>query len=151
MEMPSRKVVTVIELLSLSNKRAGSKSRELFLKKQKKILNSHAHWVEIDLLRAGLRTIPSARRDNYDYAAFISDARRRPQAALWPMPLEERLMTVGIPLGKGDSDAPLDLQACLDEVYADGYETEIDYTKNAKPPLSPMQVRWAKQLLKKRR
>ena len=45
-----REVVTVIELLSPSNKRAGD-DRESYLAKRRELLRSPAHLVEIDLLR----------------------------------------------------------------------------------------------------
>ena len=46
----SRELVTVIELLSPSNKRAGE-DRENYLAKRRELLRSPAHLVEIDLLR----------------------------------------------------------------------------------------------------
>ena len=48
------KLVTVIELLSPSNKVAGAEGRKSFLAKRREITSSKAHWVEIDLLRQGL-------------------------------------------------------------------------------------------------
>ena len=45
-------MVTVIELLSPSNKRAGD-DREQYLAKRRELLRSPAHLVEIDLLRDG--------------------------------------------------------------------------------------------------
>jgi hypothetical protein len=48
-----KRLVTSIEILSLSNKTPGEQGRELYLRKQKEILAGKAHLVEIDLLRAG--------------------------------------------------------------------------------------------------
>ena len=45
-----KRLVTSIEILSLSNKTPGEQGRELYLRKQKEILTSQAHLVEIDLL-----------------------------------------------------------------------------------------------------
>lgn len=53
---PSR-VVTVIEILSPSNKTSGSQGRQLYLAKQKEILASPTHLMEIDLLRTGEHTV----------------------------------------------------------------------------------------------
>ena len=51
-----RQLVTSIELLSPANKAAGEQGRELYLRKQREILQSKVHLVEIDLLRGGQHT-----------------------------------------------------------------------------------------------
>lgn len=56
----SRRLVTVIELLSPSNKRPGG-DREQYLAKRSDLLASPTHLVEIDLIRGG-RRMPMARR-----------------------------------------------------------------------------------------
>src|SRR4029077_19013850 len=48
----NRELVTVVELLSPSNKRPGS-DRDQYLAKREQILGSSAHLGEIDLLRGG--------------------------------------------------------------------------------------------------
>ena len=45
------RVVTVIELLSPANKTRGSKGRRHYIRKRNNVLDSSAHFVEIDLLR----------------------------------------------------------------------------------------------------
>ena len=50
------RLVTVIEVLSLANKTPGEKGRELYLEKQREVLGSPVHLVEIDLLRGGEHT-----------------------------------------------------------------------------------------------
>src|SRR5262249_1749618 len=47
----SRDVVTVIEILSPTNKVPGSPGRESFERKRREVIYSPSHWVEIDLLR----------------------------------------------------------------------------------------------------
>src|SRR5690606_2880701 len=49
----SHRVVTVIEILSPTNKIAGSRGRESYRQKRHDIMNSSSHFVEIDLLRGG--------------------------------------------------------------------------------------------------
>ena len=51
-----RRLVTCIELLSLSNKTPGEHGRDLYLRKQGEILYGKVHLVEIDLLRGGEHT-----------------------------------------------------------------------------------------------
>ena len=55
------KLVTVIELLSPANKTPGAEGQRSFLAKRDEITSSKAHWVEIDLLRAG-QTMPVRKR-----------------------------------------------------------------------------------------
>jgi hypothetical protein len=57
----NEKLVTVIELLSPVNKRAGS-NRPEYLKKRNALFESHVHLVEIDLLRS-LSRMPFSQRD----------------------------------------------------------------------------------------
>ena len=49
------RIVTLIELLSPTNKRAGSEGREQYLDKREEILQSRTNLVELDLLRGGQR------------------------------------------------------------------------------------------------
>ena len=48
-------VVTVIELLSPSNKRRNGDGRREYLTKREEFLSSSTHLVELDFLRGGLR------------------------------------------------------------------------------------------------
>src|SRR2546421_4959744 len=50
-------LVTVIEVLSPTNKIRGSRGRASFMGKRHDILNSEVHWVEIDLLRTGVPSV----------------------------------------------------------------------------------------------
>ncbi len=50
-DVKTRDVVDVIEILSPANKVPGSPGRESFEKKRREVMRSPSHWVEIDLLR----------------------------------------------------------------------------------------------------
>ena len=50
------RLVAVIEVLSRTNKTPGEHGRELYRRKQREILESKTHLVEIDLLRSGTHT-----------------------------------------------------------------------------------------------
>jgi hypothetical protein len=72
---PSR-VVTVIKVLSPSNKVAGSPGRQLYLTKQQEIFESQTHLIEIDLLRRGEHTVLAPReilgqRGRWDYLVCL--------------------------------------------------------------------------------
>jgi hypothetical protein len=144
----SRELITVVELLSPSNKRPGP-DREQYLAKRERLLGSRAHLVEIDLLRGG-RPMPAADRPECPYSVLVSRAEERPRAGLWPLFLTDRLPTIPIPLRLPDEIARLDLQEVLDHVYdASGYEDYI-YEGAPEPPLAPDDAAWAAQFVPRR-
>ena len=107
-EVATGAVVTVIELLSPSNKQKGA-GRVSFVKKRKEVRKSRASWVEIDLLRDGIPHPVKNRFPNHQYLVYSSPAGFRPDAKAWPIRLPDVLPVVGIPLRAPDPDAPLDL------------------------------------------
>src|SRR5260370_23338771 len=92
----TRDVVTVVELLSPSNKRPGP-DREQYLAKRRRLFASWVNLVEIDLLRAGPR-LPLEELRPCDYYALVSRYGDRPKAGLWPVQLREPLPVIPIPL-----------------------------------------------------
>jgi hypothetical protein len=138
-------VVTVIELLSPSNKRAGA-DRESYLAKRRELLRSPAHLVEIDLLR-GWTPMPQEGRPECDYSVMVSRAEERPAAAFWPIVLRERLPVIPIPLRLPDETVRVDLQEVLDRAYdGAGYE-HIIYMGSPEPGFSPEDAAWARQFV----
>ncbi|MGC8639518.1 MAG: DUF4058 family protein [Isosphaeraceae bacterium] len=150
-----KRLVTSIEVLSLSNKTAGEHGRELYLRKQREILGSQVHLVEIDLLRGGEHTtaVPfEAARDEcgaFDYHVCVHAYNEAEVFQVYPMQLEEPLATLEIPLLPEDSPVLLDLQTVFKRCYDAGpYAREIDYGALALvPPLDPDQAAWARSLL----
>jgi hypothetical protein len=141
----SRQLITVLELLSPSNKYAGA-DREQYLAKARQLLRSAVHFVEIDLLRGGPR-MPWLDLPECDYCAVVSRAERRLKAGFWPIRLREPLPVIPVPLREGDPDARLDLQEVLHRVYdAAGYHYYV-YTGQPEPALSAQDAAWASQLL----
>jgi hypothetical protein len=151
-----RKVVTVIEVLSPSNKVPGP-GRDLYVKKQEELKDGKVSLVEIDLLRAGRRVlsapfdrIPEGHRT--PYAACVRRGWKPSQVEFYRIPLRERLPAIRIPLRQTDTDIALDLQALIDQAYDDGrYGDDIDYREDADPPLSEDDARWADALLHEQR
>ncbi len=140
-----RHLVTVIEVLSPSNKRSGP-DREQYLAKRRQIYASNVHLVEIDLLRGGPR-LPLDDPPECDYCVLVSRAEKRPRIGIWPLRLRERLPEIPIPLRAPDTDARLDLQEALNRLYdAAGYEDYI-YTSSPQPPLPAEDAEWARQFL----
>jgi hypothetical protein len=144
-----REVVTVIEIVSPTNKIAGSAGRESFLQKRAEVLASSSHWLEIDLLREGARLVHVNTGVQYDYSVRLSRANDRGTNWLWPIRLHQRLPVIHIPLKGDDPDAKLDLQAALDTAYdRAGYDLDIDYKKEPESLLSPELAAWADQWLR---
>lgn len=141
-------VVAVIELVSPSNKAAGP-GRDSYQAKQKEILNSECHLVEIDLLRRGshVMAVPEAYvkpARPFEYLISVNRWPARNRFELYPCHLRDPLPTIGVPLADPDPDAPLALQGALERVYtAAGYELRVLYGEPCKPPLSPEDQAWA--------
>jgi hypothetical protein len=149
-----KRLVTSIEVLSLSNKKPGVQARDLYLEKQSEMLHSRVHLVEIDLLRAGEHTtavhLPSllARCGYLDYHVCIRryDAPADPIA--YPIRLAQRLPTISVPLLPDDEPVRIDLQTVFDRCYAVGtYERRLNYAGPIVPPLSPERETWARQVI----
>jgi hypothetical protein len=140
-----RELVTVIELLSPSNKRAGQ-DREQYLTKRRGILRSPVHLVEIDLLR-GWTPLPMKDRPACDYSVLVSRAERRPLAGFWGIGLRDRLPEIPIPLRAEDEEVRVDLQDALNLAYDEaGYAHSI-YEGRPEPALSASDAAWAEQFL----
>jgi hypothetical protein len=139
-----RELVTVLELLSPSNKRGDD--RRQYLAKRSQLLESTVHLVEIDLLRGG-RPMPDASRPECAYSVVVSRAEDRPRGGFWPIGLKERLPEIPVPLRRSDGDARVDLQEVLNHVYdVYGYEDFV-YSGTPTPALAPGDARWAREFL----
>ncbi len=145
------RVVTVIELLSPTNKRADSDGGRSYKRKQAEILASDANLVEIDLLRGGdhvvavPRASARARCGAYDYLVVARRASRPEIRELYANRLQGRLPRIAVPLREGDADIVTELQPVVDRVYAMGsYGSTIDYAKAADPPLADEAAAWAR-------
>jgi hypothetical protein len=144
----TKKVVTVIEVLSPSNKHPGASGRTSYMEKRQEVLSSRTHFVEVDLLRTGKRTYSHPRPRVHHYGVHVSEHEMRPRGKLWLMTLANRLPVVEIPLKKKDGHAKLDLQLAFAEAYErGGYGAIVDYRKPPVPPLTGEWIAWAKSVL----
>jgi hypothetical protein len=141
----NRRLVTIIELLSPSNKTAGS-DREDYLAKRRQVLAGMTHLVEIDLRRGGLRPAPPELRP-CDYYVLVSRYQQRPKLDFWPLGLRGRLPVVPIPLLAPDPDVSLDLQAVLDHTYDAADYGKYIYQEQPEPPLSAEEEAWAREFV----
>ena len=146
-------VVTVIEVLSPSNKRKGP-GRKSYLRKQRDVLASAASLVEVDLLRGGKRVlavgdIPPSHHS--EALVCISPGWKRTRRELYALPLSRKLPIIPIPLRPQEKRIRLDLQALIDQVYQAGRYNDLDYAQSLDPPLSPEQTAWLHTLLEVRK
>src|SRR5262249_15769070 len=112
----NRRLVTVINLLSPSNKNPGP-DRDQYEAKRAEILASQTHLVEIDFLRGGPRMPYEEEVVPCDYCVMVSRYAQRPRADFWPLSLRDPLPQIPIPLADDDPEAKLDLQGILHRLY----------------------------------
>jgi hypothetical protein len=150
-----RRLVTMIEVLSPTNKRPGEHGRDLYLRKQREILASKVHLVEIDLLRSGEHTTAVPKElafeeaGPFDYHVCVHHWDNLEDYFVYPIRLEEPLPEIQVPLLPGDAPVTIDLQAVFNRCYDVGvYGREIDYGEPPVPPLSPEQAQWAAERVK---
>lgn len=155
---PSRghKLITLIEILSPSNKRSGP-DRVAYESKQHEIIGSDANLIELDFLRGGKRILPDlALRTTIDrlkpppaYVVLSNRAWRRGQWVdydVYPIGLRDQLPCIAIPLKEGEDEIPLDLQYVFDRAYDTGpyRRGAVDYAGPVPAPaLDEADAAWA--------
>ena len=145
----SREVVTVLELLSPSNKVPG-KGRDLYRKKRGRIFASETNLVEVDLVRIG-QPMPARAQPPSHYRILVSRADKRPSAKLFPFTVRDPIPRFRLPLRPGDNEPEVDVGLALRKVYdAAGYDLDIDYRKDAAPPFSADDMPWVDAMLRER-
>jgi hypothetical protein len=151
----THQVVTVLEILSPTNKRRGE-GREAYLEKRIHILSSRTNLVEIDLLRGGDRmpAWPHGRPNSDpipgDYRVLVSRSGRRPQADLYPFTVRDPVPAFPLPLRPDDEEPRVDLQTLLRELYdRAAYDLRLNYRAEPLPPLREPDAAWAGDLLRR--
>jgi len=133
-EATTERLVTVIELLSYSNKTGGAEKRARYLLKRRELLQSGIHLVEIDLLRWGQRIVPTL--PNQPYHILVSRADEQSQSRVWSFDLSDPIPTAPIPLIKSDEHVPLPLQEAYMIIYAArGFRHRLNYHTDPEGPL----------------
>jgi len=147
-EVVTDEVITVIELLSPKNKRAGD-GRMAYEKKRRAILSSATHLVELDLLRGSKPMAILGMRSQSPYRILISRSDQRPAADLYGVNLQQKLPTFPVSLKPTDQEPLVPLQEVFDGVYERArYARRIDYNLPVPPPaLSNAEEQWVDALL----
>ena len=135
LELETSDVVTVIELLSPANKVDVGLSK--FKRKRAAFHENGVHFLEIDLIRRGKRTIEPKqllRAAPFDYLASLYRANSS-AFEVWTFSLADAIPRLPVPLLVGDADVVIDTQRALDTIYQRRkYGKQIDYGSDAPPP-----------------
>lgn len=148
-----RRVVTVVEFLSETNKLPGEGVRQ-YQQKQRELRQGAISLVEIDLIREGKRDLIWPARDfpkrvRTTYQAVVRRGWRPGEMKIYPISLRRPLPAIHIPLREQDQEVPLELQPLIDQAYRKGrYGDTIDYRQAPQPPLERGAETWADALLK---
>ncbi len=150
-ERESQELITLIEILSPSNKRTG-KGRQMYEEKREEILSTRTHLIEIDLLRRG-RKMPVIGNDvESHYSVLVCRGNRRPRADLYAFNVQNPMPAFPLPLRSGDIEPIIDLQELFTQIYdIASYDLKIDYRNwEVIPPLSEADTIWANAWLRDR-
>lgn len=144
---PDGEVVTVIELLSHTNKQPG-RDQSSYLDKRRLFFDADVNFVEIDLLRSWGPMPDLEEHGHSDYRIFIRRKEPRNKAYLYLFNLRDAIPIFLLPLLPDDQEPAVDLSAVLQDVYDRArYRLIIDYGRPPKPPLSAADAAWAAQCL----
>lgn len=150
-ERSGRSIVAAIVVLSPGTKAFRSASRESYQIDRDRLLKSSTGLVEIDLLRAGHGFLQHPAIPPHQYRVIVSGRGQRAGDACWLAPLANHLPMIPVPLGEGERDVLLDLQAAITAVYDRGaFDLRIDYHLDPLPPLSSDDGQWIARLLRER-
>ena len=138
-------VVTVIELLSPSNKGG---DRHEYLRKRDELIDGGVNLLEIDLLRGGRRLPTVEPLPTGDYHAFTTRSSDPLHVEVTTWGLRDRLPTLPVPLAAGDADTPLDLQPSFDRLYDEaGFAYALSYDRPLVPSLAAPDAAWVAERL----
>jgi hypothetical protein len=144
------RVLAVVEVLSPSNK--GGSYMPRYRLKRRRLLESKAHFMEIDLLRAGENPSRGLFPELPAAPYFILVARKTTLGRNeegYPIRLQETLPVLGLPIGPPRPDLPLDLPAALRSAYDLSMPRgRIRYDQPPPgPALSEEEAAWVQQVL----
>jgi len=143
----SQEIVTLIELLSPTNKRIGSRGRALYLEKREELLQSKTSLIEIDVLRGGERVPMLDPLPAGDYFALVCRAWRS-TASVYAWSMRQRMPTIKVPLLREDPEIDLNLQTAFDLTFQRAaYEDSLDYRLPLQPPASDSEAEWLSSLV----
>jgi Protein of unknown function (DUF4058) len=146
-----RRIVTVVELLSPSNKSTHERGDAYRFKRNEYMANG-VNFIEIDFLRAGLRpALGDPAPPISDYYVLVSRSENFPKLDIWPISIRDALPRIPVPLDAGEPEVILDLRSAFDRVYEEArYGEQLDYTAPPILALREPDASWARDLLASR-
>jgi hypothetical protein len=147
-EVSTGKVVTIIEILSPTNKKS-KEGRKSYLDKRDKIFESDTNLVEIDLIRTGEQMPMITHIPDTDYRILVVRSHRLPSAQLFPFSVRETIPNFTIPLQKSEPEIEVNIQTLLLAIYEKArFDLTLDYNIPPIPDLSVENQEWMDLLLK---
>ena len=149
-DVQTHEVITVIEVLSRTNKVPGEGRRE-YEAKRRQVPPTLTNYLEIDLLRTGaaMEIKPPPRSD---YRILVRAGWESPHARLYAFSVRQPIPEASVPLREEEGEAQLALGKLLREVYDRArYGIRLDYRQPPEPPLTPDDASWADELLRLKR
>ena len=147
------RVITVIEFISPANKT--KKGAEMYIQKQRELLDADVSLVEIDLIRRGHWIMAAdkqcyPRRISKPYRICVSRSTTSIKSEAYLTTFARPLPKIKIPLRESDADVLLPLQPLIDQAYENGrYGNIIDYDKPPTFALEPVEATWIQEWLEK--
>ncbi|GAB4455583.1 MAG: DUF4058 family protein [Armatimonadaceae bacterium] len=149
---PGRDVIATLELLSPTNKKPDSVGWEEYKRKQRSLLRSDIHLIEIDLLRGGAHTVavPEAvlreQVADWDYLVCLHRGLDNGRFFVWAFTLHDTLPQISVPLLDDQQPILLDLQTALVECWSEGpFDGWLDYGMDLIPSVSPEEMSWIRE------
>jgi hypothetical protein len=145
LHVSDRSVVTVLELLSPSNK-VNSGFHD-YLDKRIKLQAQPIHLIELDFLLGGQRLPMRRPLPPGDYYALIARADRRPNCDVYSWSVRQHLPEIPVPLKAPDPDVFINLSELYSTAFERGfYARVLDYQTPLQVPLAPEDRAWAEEL-----
>lgn len=141
LKRPDRELVTVIELLSPSNK--VGEGRGDYLAKREQLLDQGVNLFELDLLRDGRRIPLGKPLPVGDYFALVARGSDPTICDVYPWTVRDPLPTLPIPLKVPDPDVSVDLGAVFITAYEKGrYDRVLPRDEPPSGLLRPGDLAW---------
>jgi hypothetical protein len=116
--LPELELVTVVEVLSPSNK--AGRGRTEYLLKRDALIDRPVSLVEVELLLGGERMPMDGDLPPGDYFAIVARSSQRPNAQVYAWTIRQPLPPIPIPLRMPDADVMLNLGEAFDATYNRG-------------------------------
>jgi hypothetical protein len=143
----SGELITVIEILSPSNKT--SAGREKFDRKVAGLIRANVNVAEVDLIRGGISRGKdvSPHWPSSPGQIVVMRALSQGDYEVYPCPLRQPIPAVHLPLREGEADGVMDLQPLIDRCWAMGKYWTLKRSQPPSPPLAEEDLLWARERL----